>query len=108
MGEFAKFVDYKKDADTIINKLKSEVSILELRIATKDARINLFETVTKPSLTSLITLEQQKQESNTRQWLIKENALNYEIKAQSKKKWNFGLWGVVLGSLVGFFAAFSL
>lgn len=108
MGEFAKFVDYKADADTLILKLKRENEALLGSNNKRQARIENFEKVIIPNLNQTYEKERLKNENNSKIFEIEKNQLEYKLKEAIKKKWNWGIWGLTIGSVIGFLLAITL
>jgi len=94
LGEFAKFVEYKKQVDsTLIPKYKSEIRSLELVSKTQSKRLQdlLLNKIPALELTVVKSEEQIKK-------LNEINGIKEDLyKAEKGKKWQWGIYGITLG-----------
>jgi hypothetical protein len=103
LGEFAKFVVYKDSSETIFSSYRKELKLKDSIILTKQLRLNFKD--------STINTFYKINQNNEIQIIKKDGLLEISdimYKEQKRKKWNFGIYGVILGTLLGIVLGISL
>lgn len=103
LEEFAKFVDYRFEADSILYKYRSELHLKDSLIVVKDQRIHDFEFIQIPSLMGQIDLSKKDIQRFEDIIALKEENFKTERKRLRIGKRNWGIGGVVIGILISLF-----
>ena len=103
LTEVAKYVTFKDSATNIFTNYRNELQLKDSIIFTKELRINY-----KDSTISKLN----KINHNNELQVVKTNGLleisDVMFKEQRRKKWNFGVYGVILGSIIGIVLGISI
>ena len=97
LNEFAKFVDFKPRADSLIAQYRSEIKALELVSSSKDELLIEYEKETIPSYLFKIKLLEKEVNSTDEIITVKEDYFKQEKKRLQQDKLKSGLIGVSIG-----------
>lgn len=100
LGEFAKYVEFKKQGDSLISKLNEDVKRLEIVTKSQSDLIFTLENVQIPNLKSRLDLSNQQLSSNELLLKVQEDYFKSERKRLRRGKLNWGVVGVVIGVIV--------
>lgn len=97
LAEFAKFVEYKGESDTLIDRMNKDITRLEIVNDEQAKAIFEYENVQIPNLKNQISLVNTKFDSQSEILAIKDDIHKSEIKRLRRAKLNWGIGGAVLG-----------
>lgn len=104
LGEFAKYVEFKKQGDSLISKLSSDIKKLEsLNNEQKKLSFEL-QKIQIPNLKNQITLLSTKVDNSYKILSIREDYFKAEIKRLRSGKLKFGIAGAAIGVVIGLLA----
>lgn len=100
MGELAKFVEYKKHADSLLVLKGNELNELESAYSVSEYRNKTFKELTVPKLEQ--TIEYQEEFGKNREEVFEIREAMYEAKIKSKRGnfWKGTLLGAVITALL--------
>lgn len=101
LGEFAKYVEFKKQGDSLISKLNEDVQRLEMVTKSQGDLIFTLENVQIPNLNARLALSSQQVASSGQILKLREDYFKEERKRLRRGKLNFGIVGAVIGLVVG-------
>lgn len=100
LGEFAKYVEFKKQGDSLISKLNEDVQRLEMVTKSQGDLIFTLENVQIPNLNARLALSSQQVASNELLLKVQEDYFKAERKRLRRGKLTWGIVGVSIGVIV--------
>ena len=97
LGEFAKYVEFKKQGDSLISKLNEDVQRLEIVTKSQGDLIFTLENVQIPNLNARLALSSQQVASNELLLKVQEDYFKAERKRLRRGKLTWGVVGVSIG-----------
>lgn len=97
LGEFAKYVEFKKQGDSLISKLNEDVKRLEMVTKSQSDLIFTLENVQIPNLNARLALSSQQVASNELLLKVQEDYFKAERKRLRRGKLTWGVVGVSIG-----------
>ncbi len=104
LTEVAKYVDYKKESDSLITALNDKLIRLEQVLSSEKDLVFQFEQIQVPNLKRQISILNEQNTSSERILSIREDYFKAERKRLRRGKLTFGIVGVSIGVIVGLFA----
>lgn len=103
LGEFAKYVEFKKQGDSLISKLNEDVQRLEMVTKSQGDLIFTLENVQIPNLNARLQLSSQQVASNELLLKVQEDYFKAERKRLRRGKLTWGIVGVSIGVIAALF-----
>lgn len=107
MGEFAKYVQYKQQADPILKNYETEIKYADSLMDVMREKNAVANDIIKDLKASNESKELRLSNGNEILKLTTEQ-FKGELKHERKKKWNWGAFGIIIGGAIGFLTAISL
>ncbi len=103
LNEFAKLIEYKRQADTLFTQLRLEMALKDSLLTNRDALIFQYKNELVPTLERRIEIKDSSIANQNQIFRVKEQYYTEEIKQQKNKKWTWLGGGALVGLLVGIF-----
>ncbi len=100
LGEFAKYVKYKEQTDTLLPIYLKELSLKDSLLSIKDKKLFQYEFSVIPSYKSRIAIKDSTINNHQKIFTIKEDMYTSEIKRQKGKKWQWLGGGTLISVLL--------
>ena len=101
LNELWKYVEYKHTfADSTITFQNLQIRYLDSVNQIRGLKLEQYEDFAIPALEGRIRVKDSTIKNQNEKFGLKEIIYKSEIKKQKGKKWNFGVYGVVLGALI--------
>lgn len=105
LNEFAKLIEYKRQADTLFAQYRVELALKDTLLSNRDKVLFQYENEIVPGFQRRIEIKDSTISTQNQIFRVKEDYYSEEIKQQKNKKWTWlgagTLFGLILGIVFG-------
>lgn len=107
LGVFAKYVAYKQQVEPLLDNYETELKYADSLMEAMREKNRLAQDI-------IANLKAENQSKDIRLangseiLKVTEDSFKAQMKAERKRKWNWGAFGIIIGGAVGFLTAISL
>jgi hypothetical protein len=107
LGEFAKYIQYKQQAEPILLNYETEMKYADSLMDVMREKNAVANDVIK-DLKAQNESKDIRLANGSELMKIKTEQFDFQLKNEKRKKWNWGAFGIIIGGAIGFLTAISL